>query len=71
MSAKHIDLKTIAEVHDPEIASLAREVLALRQALGTLIAWLPMVANAPIRADEAERLLDIMESAVRERGHDQ
>lgn len=45
---------------DQQIAKLQIEVRDLRKALGTLIAWLPQSANSPIRADEAERLLNIL-----------
>lgn len=45
---------------DKEIAQLRREVNALKQTLGTLIAWLPQSANAPIRVDEAEKLLAML-----------
>lgn len=50
--------------HDQEIARLQLDVKALKKALGTLITWLPQSANSPIRADEASRLLNIMN------GHD-
>ena len=43
-----------------EVARLAREVQALQLTLGTLLSWLPQSANAPIRADEAKRLIDML-----------
>jgi hypothetical protein len=42
------------------IAGLQREVKALKKALGHLLAWLPSSANSPIRADEANTLINWM-----------
>ena len=47
-----------------EIAGLKLEMKALKKALGTLLMWLPQSANSPLRRDEVERLLNIMN------GHD-
>ncbi len=57
---KHIPLEVIADCYDPEIASLAREVLTLRKVVGILISWLPQSAGSPLRVDEAERLLNML-----------
>jgi hypothetical protein len=45
---------------DQEISDLQHQVKALQKALGTLLAWLPQSANSPIRVEEAERLLNMM-----------
>jgi len=39
----------------------ATEITRIKKTLGTLIAWLPQSANSPIRIDEAERLLRMLE----------
>ncbi len=44
-----------------EIAGLKLEVKALKKCIGTLIAWMPQSSVSPIRADEAEALLRILE----------
>ena len=44
-----------------EIAGLKLEVKALKKALGTFIAWTAQSANSPIRVDEANRLINIIE----------
>jgi hypothetical protein len=46
---------------DKEIYDLQNEVKALKKALGTLIAWLPQSANGPLRVDEVETLLKMMD----------
>ena len=43
-----------------DIVTLKMEVHALTRALEMLIAWLPQSANSPIRADEANALLKIL-----------
>ena len=45
---------------EQELARLRLEVRALNKALATLITWLPQSANSPIRVDEAETLLTIL-----------
>jgi hypothetical protein len=50
---------------DREIAGLKLQIKALQKALGMLISWLPQSANAPIRLDEASRLINILH------GHDE
>jgi hypothetical protein len=45
---------------DQDIAGLKLEVKALQKALGTLIAWLAQSAGSPIRVDEANQLINIM-----------
>jgi len=47
-----------------EIARLKRDIKALKTALGTLLTWVSQSANSPLRRDEVERLLNIMN------GHD-
>jgi hypothetical protein len=37
-----------------------RDILALKEALGTLISWIAQSANSPITVDEARALLDIL-----------
>jgi hypothetical protein len=44
-----------------EIAALKSEIRNLKKALANLIVWLPQSANGPIRWDEAEYLLKLLE----------
>ncbi len=49
---------------EQEIAGLKLEIKALKKALGHLLAWMPQSSVSPIRADEANTLINWME------GHD-
>ena len=49
---------------EQQIAGLKLEIKALKKALGHLLAWMPQSANSPIRADEANTLINWMN------GHD-
>ena len=47
---------------EQEIAFLRIQVRALRKTVGSLIAWMAESANSPIRRDEAEHLLNMLDS---------
>ncbi len=49
---------------EQEIAGLKLEIKALKKSLGHLLAWMPQSSVSPIRADEANTLINWMN------GHD-
>jgi len=46
---------------EQKLAKCQIEIRALKKALGTLIAWLPQSAGSPLRVDEAQALLSILD----------
>lgn len=46
---------------EQEIAGLKLQIKQLKRTLGSLISWMSQSANSPIRIDEANTLINIME----------
>lgn len=44
-----------------EVEKLERELARTRKTLGTLISWMTQALNSPLRKDEAEELLRMLE----------